>query len=111
MKDFPITGLLLYFFFFPFGDDVFFAGFAFVDDFFAGFAFLDGALFLLFGDFVFPFSFPFEDDGFGAAFVDFSFCSSTNLSTVQPTLTETTSLMAFAQVIPSAIVPVVPCPA
>ena len=90
-----IIPLGIYFFFF-------FAGFVFAAGFLAaGFAFFAGAFALAgfpFGDFVFT-SF---------------FSSATNFSTVQPTLTESTSspgfTAAFARITLSANAPIVPCP-
>ena len=100
-----MAGLLFYFFFFRFGDGVFFVVFeVFLGDDFFVFGecfFLAGAFLPLAAD-VFAAVLPFAGDVLDFGFS--SFCSSTNLSTVQPTLTETTSSPGFTSTTTSPLV-------
>src|SRR5687767_8833699 len=104
-----------YYFLFLFGDFVFFAILEafFGADFFFGDAFTFTEDFFPFGDDVLagallPFAddfgadFPFREEVFGFTFS--SFTRSTNFSTVQPTLMETTSSPGFTSTITSPLV-------
>src|SRR6188474_218166 len=112
------AGFFCYFFFFAFVDDVLAAGFEvfFAAGFLVGFVFFafTGVFAFLAGAFAFVVFFaatvllPFEDGALASFFLDFCPFScadaSTNLSTVQPTLTETASSPGFTSTTTSPLV-------